>query len=275
MENLWKFLEEKRRKKGKILWTFFYILIIRLEEFHENFEKIYESSFKYGLTFLVFLYVDEDKIIYYKNPINFIFPTIFVYSPEDIIYYLSQKLKIEDLNSDQLITKEKIEEIFELKIPKPTFEQNEEDKFQGGCFELAEIFDVNIIKKSLVFRILDFPDFLLDFAKNIYIIYKEHNALDLFYGRNCLYFGWNMYPELNSYNICFVKRILYLYCREEEENEKSLYKIINDDLRSRDPYKIYRYVNLLALINMIIEGKFLKSFEGKVYRATKLDENLI
>ena len=46
-------------------------------------------------------------------------------------------------------------------------------------------------------------------------------------------------------------------------------------MRSRDPYKIYRYVNLLALINMIIEGKFLKSFEGKVYRATKLDENLI
>ena len=39
--------------------------------------------------------------------------------------------------------------------------------------------------------------------------------------------------------------------------------------------KIYRYVNLLAIINILIEIKILKSFEGKVYRATKLDENLI
>ena len=67
-----------------------------------------------------------------------------------------------------------------------------------------------------------------------------------------------------------------MYCREEEEErEKSLYRIINDDLRSRDPYKIYRYVNLLALINILIEIKILKNFEGKVYRATILDENLI
>ena len=56
---------------------------------------------------------------------------------------------------------------------------------------------------------------------------------------------------------------------------KSFYRIINDDLRSREPYKIYRYINLLALINNLIEANKLKHFEGKVYRATKLDENLI
>ena len=66
-----------------------------------------------------------------------------------------------------------------------------------------------------------------------------------------------------------------MYCREEKEKEKSLYRIINDDLRTRDPYKIYRYINLLAIINDLIELEALKHFEGKVYRATKLDENLI
>ena len=66
-----------------------------------------------------------------------------------------------------------------------------------------------------------------------------------------------------------------MYCREEKESQKSFYRIINDDLRSRDPYKIYRYISILSLINSLIEKKFLKSFNGKVYRATKLDENLI
>ena len=67
-----------------------------------------------------------------------------------------------------------------------------------------------------------------------------------------------------------------MYCREEKkEREKSLYRIINDDLRTRDPSKIYRYINILALIYQLIEEKSLTSFKGKVYRATKLDENLI
>ena len=150
MEQLSKFLEEKRRKRGKILWTFFYILIIRLEEFHENFEKIYELSFKYGLTFLVFVYAENNKNIYYRHPINCIFQPIYVYSPEDIIKYLSQKFKIE--HPSDKINNEKIQEILKIKIPKITFEQKEEDEYQGGCFELAETFDVNIIKKSLAFR---------------------------------------------------------------------------------------------------------------------------
>ena len=95
MEKLPKFLDDKRPKKGKKLSTFFYFLIIRLEEFHKNFENIFTMYLKYGLTFLVFLYAENDKIVPYKNTFNFIFQTIFVYFPEDILYYLSQKLKIE------------------------------------------------------------------------------------------------------------------------------------------------------------------------------------
>ena len=66
-----------------------------------------------------------------------------------------------------------------------------------------------------------------------------------------------------------------MYCREEVPSQKSLYRIMNDDLRTRDPYKIYPYVNILALINEIIQEGFFANYEGKVYRATKLDEKLI
>ena len=66
-----------------------------------------------------------------------------------------------------------------------------------------------------------------------------------------------------------------MYCREEKERGKSLYRIINDDLRSRDSSKIYPYITILALINQLIEKKWLASYKGDVYRATKLDEKLI
>ena len=66
-----------------------------------------------------------------------------------------------------------------------------------------------------------------------------------------------------------------MYCREEEESEKSFYRIINDDLRTRDSSKIYRYISLLVSINEAIMSEELASFKGKVFRATKLDEKLI
>ena len=66
-----------------------------------------------------------------------------------------------------------------------------------------------------------------------------------------------------------------MYCREEAQSQKSFYRIVNEDLRSRVPSKIYRYINILALINQILQEGWLYFFEGKVYRATKLDENLI
>ena len=51
--------------------------------------------------------------------------------------------------------------------------------------------------------------------------------------------------------------------------------MINDDLRTKDPSKIDRFIVLLGLIYKLIDNKELASFQGKVYRATKLDENLI
>ena len=196
-------------------------------------------------------------------------PTICVYTPEDILNYLSQKLSY-------LNPTDEVRQIFDILIPKITFEQNDEDIYQNGCFELAETFDVNLIKNNLLVRFLDQIDYVTEFSNNIFYIYKEHNCLDLFYSQNCLFFGWKMYPELiDSLNICFVKRFLYMYCREEKPSEKSFYRIINDDLRTRDPNKIYRYIKILALINKFIEEKYLRSFNGYTYRATKLDEKLI
>jgi len=51
--------------------------------------------------------------------------------------------------------------------------------------------------------------------------------------------------------------------------------LVNYDLRTRNPAKIFRYLDLIAFINKLIENKELASYKGKVYRATKLDEKFI
>ena len=271
MMQISKYIYENKNEKGPIIVPYFYFLIIKFEDFQENYENIILISLESGITFLVFLYIENEyttKI--YKNKINFLIPTILVYSPQDILKYLSQKLTF--YNPLEISN---IAEFFDLKFSKITFEQNDEDNFQDGCFELAETFDTNLITNKHVFKLLGDVDYVIEFTKNIYNIYKDHNALDLFYQQNCLYLGWKLYPELVSFNVCFVKRFLYMYCREEKERGKSLYRIINEDLKSRDSSKIYPYITILALINQLIEKKWLASYKGDVYRATKLDEKLI
>ena len=273
-EQLEEYLDGRKKEKGLKIRPYFYFLIIRFEEFYEHWEKISKLSLKTGITFLAFLFVENE---YYtkinKIQLNLFIPTILVYSPNDIVYFLSEKLNF--INFANLPNIEDMGEFLNVKIPKISFEQNDEDKYQDGCFELAETFDVNLIRNKFILKYYTEIDYSTEFFKTIYNIYKEHNALDIFFNQNCLYFGWRKYPELISNNICLAKRILYMYCREEKESQKSFYRIINDDLRSRDPSKIYQYINILALINEMIENEFLLTYEGKVFRATKLDEKLI
>ena len=271
IEQIEDYIDEKKKDKNNIL-TYFYFLIIRYEEYNENFENIVTLSFKSGVTFLVFLYI-ENTNKFYKNNFFFLLSTILVYSPEDILIYLSQNFDF--YNPLDLPDNENIGEYIDIKIPKITFEQNEEDKYKNGCFELAETFDINLIRNKYMLRLFDDIDFASEFSKHVYNIYKDYNALDLFFSQNCLYFGWKLYPELISFNICFVKRFLYMYCREEGESQKSFYKMINDDLRSREPSKIYRYINILALINQLMDENYFRNYQGVVYRSTILDEKLI
>lgn len=274
IEQIAYYLEQIKREKGSKILPYFYFLIIRYEEFVSNFENIVSLSLETGITFLAFLYIENanNKNInktHLKLFRSFI-SIIIIYSPNDILLYFSQKLKF--FNPLDLPD---LQELANIKIPKITFEQYIQDDYQDGCFELAETFNVDLIKNNLLLFFNEGIDYTTEFTKFIYNIYKEHNALDIFYSQNCIYLGWNLYPESISLNLCFIKRFLYMYCREESPSQKSLYRIMNDDLRTRDPFKIYPFVNILALINEIIQFGFLANYEGKVYRATKLDEKLI
>ena len=273
-EGISNYLDEKKMKTGEEeIVPYFYFLIITFEEYQKNWKNIVQLSYKSGITFLVFLYIENEEIKEIpKNMINYLISTILVYSPQDIINYLSQ-----NLNFCGPIDAMDMKELFHIKIPKINYVINAADLdiYQNGGFELAETFDTNLINNNFILKISDDVDYITDFTKNIYYIYKEHDALNLFYTQNCPYLGWKLYPDLYSFNICFVKRFLYMYCREEKESQKSLYRIVNKDLSSRNPQKISRYINIIALINKFIENKNLMNFNGMVYRGTFLDEKLI
>ena len=277
VEEIYNYIKEKNNKdkkkeKDKNLLVFYYYLIIQYEEFQKNIEKIILLSAELGITFIVFLYIEnKDKnIIFHKSPINYIISIILVYSLEDILNFIKTNIKVDfsEYNSDIIY------DFLNIKIPKINFKQEEEEISQNGCFELAESFDINLIQNIFIVSAFDIPAYGIEIPGNIYNMYKEHNALELFF-KYITYFGFQFFQPYTTLQICFIKRILYMYCREEIESQKSFYRMINDDLRTREPSKIYRNIHFLSYIYRLIENEELASYKGKVYRATKLDENLI
>ena len=273
------YIKEKNKndhKKNKIR-TFFYYLIITYNKFQKYFEKIILLSAELGKTFLILIYIEKDNLLIPKSYIRDckLISIVYVYSTEDILRYFKNGLKLISFNGFTYT----INCLKSLNLIKSNnqniFTTKTEEDYQDGCFELAETFNYNIIKnKTLLNWINGINPFLIDM--NIYEIYKEHNALDLFFNQIIKHFRFCFQKDyIEILDVCYIKMILYLYCREEKEHEKSFYRMINDDLRTKDPNKIDRIIVLLGLINKLIENNELASFKGKVYRATKLDENLI
>ena len=271
------YINEKNKndhKKNKVR-IFFYYVIIQYEEFQEYFEKMILLSAELGISFLIILYIEKNNILFPKSCIrdNNLISIINVYSTKDILRYFSNtnnlkfsKNPIDIFKAFDMIKSEEKEEISDL---------DNQDDYQDGCFELSETFNYKIVQNKIILNTDGDIDYYSSISEDIYNIYKEHNALDLFFNQNIKYFLFCLKIEMTCLDISFIKMILYLYCREEKEHEKSFYRMINDDLRSKSSSKIDRLIVLLSLINKLIENKEIASFKGKVYRSTKLDENLI
>ena len=254
------------------LRVYFYYIIITFEKMKISFEKLVLLSAKLGISFIILLYMEnydisksliEKKYITNSNMI----PIIIVYSTEDIKNYFSYKKRfIFSMDLKQFLTS--------LNIVRTSIKKPLENDVEDGCFELAETFNNNMVKNKTILR-YDDKIYYSSISKDIYDIYKDHNALDLFFSQNMKFFGFNLEPELTYLDICFIKRVLYMYCREEFEEEKSFYRIINNDLKTKDPLKIGKIIILLGLIYKCLKNNELASYKGKVFRATNLEEKLI
>lgn len=126
------FSQYLKEKEDESLRVYFYYLIITLENFQENLEKIVLVSAELGITFIVLLYIENEKdnIVFHKNEINYLISIILVYSPEDILKYISKNVDFKIPTGDP----DYMNDIFENQIPKISYEVNNEEDCQDGCF---------------------------------------------------------------------------------------------------------------------------------------------
>ena len=129
--------------------TFLYYLIIKIEEYIQNYDKIMLLSAELGISFIILIYIEnEDKILLNKNLLqNYCIPLILVYSPKDIIKYLSKRMNFRMIENIKEILENDPEllEFLKIKIPKINFNEDNNEDYQVGCFELAETFDINLV----------------------------------------------------------------------------------------------------------------------------------
>ena len=80
------------------------------------------------------------------------------------------------------------------------------DDYQDGCFELEETFNYKIIENKTILVIDE--KVLSSINDDIYNIYKEHNALDLYYNQNVIYLSFDYKQQMIDLDVCAIKRIL-------------------------------------------------------------------
>ena len=138
---------------------------------------------------------------------------------------------------------------------------------------------LNIKKKKKNFKLTlifcSFHDFIDKVLYNFYQSYKEHNSLEIFFKYYSNYLFLTLQPQFIINMTAYAKIILYAYSLEQNDPDKNLYSILNDDLRSSIPEKVDRFLDLIKLIGGLIKIKNLKSFNGKIYRASFLKDELI
>ena len=110
----------------------------------------------------------------------------------------------------------------------------------------------------------------------LFKFYKENKLESLFFQQYCSYLGFVLLPDIlvnREINI-ILKQFCYAYSLEEGQN-KSLYSLMNKALRSGNASNIEKFLYLISVFNMSLENKEIRSYEGIVFRGTKIQKEFI
>ena len=262
----------KENNKYKVLR---YFIICDENSEKKYLEEIEKLSAKYGFAYLFIVYLKNKKLADLR--INLREEKSCLYILED-----DELLNIFEDNNERL--KPNLLK-FQPKSDPLTTQLNELNKyihkdiknFKSTCEDGWELFEYkknNIgFKLNIIFG--SFHDFIDKVLFNFYQSYEEHKSLETFFKYYSKYLCLNLQPQLIINMTAYAKMILYAYSLEQNDANKNLYCIINDDLRSKIPQKVDRFLDLVKLIGGLIKNKSLKSFNGKLYRASFLKKELI
>ena len=246
----------------------------------EKNEKIYLEKFKklsskYGFEYLFLIYIKNRQIFDMRINLNKSNSVIYIYNDFELLEYFkdnNERLKpnlyrfLPEYNN---YTLEKINDFVEKHVYKDIKD------FKSNCEDGWELFEFKNEAGFIQISIISFHDFVNHVFGNLFQSYKEHNSLEILLKYYINYFSMALQPELIVNMTAYAKMFLYAYTLEEKDPHKNLYCILNDDLRSSNPARINRHFNLIKLIGGLININELKSYKGKVYRATYFKEDLI
>ena len=279
MDKMREYLNSKKNEKYR---NFFYFFIISSEEANIYFKELYSIRYDFGLLISLIIY-DDNEI--YINKMPFVSSeqlSIFIANSEiEIINYINGQENLNCGHNFRDITLifndflKSIELYKKLKFPKVQMENEEKDEqfLSEDGWELVEFVPKEIMDEKIFGFIGDrYPTEKI--RLNMLEIYKENKIDSSFYDTYCKYFYYNLIPELciNPLKIGLT-HICYAYTLHEEKN--SFFYIMNRDLRQGDPLKIVKYLNLISLFNLGIKDNIMKSYEGVLYRATKINKEFI
>ena len=201
-------------------------------------------------------------------------PTILTYCEKDILnYYNDHYDRLKETQIKYMDEYELLNKWVDFKFKFPKLSEIKIIREQDNGWDMIKNVDSIIFSYSSVERILEY--FSADKCIiNMYKVYKENDCLDLFINYYGNYFGADCIVEQQTSAVAFVKMFLYAYTLEED-NGKSFYSLMNNDLRSGNPDKIMRYLPMIRYIYNLIKRNCLKSYSGDVYRATYFKQELI
>ena len=250
-----------------------YFIIMNEKYGNEYMDTIRYINNVFGIKFIIILYIENKDIKIHKNIVQCPFmPIIITYSEKDILnYYYDNYTR---LNKNYLLEYEiSDEKIYEIDYDFPKLNETKFIKEQDNGWDMIKTVNKNIFKLISVNKFLGYID-LGTYSKNMYKVYKENNCLDLFIKYYGNYFACDYLVEQTVPMLSVIKLFIYAYTLEEK-NGKSFYSLMNNDLRSGDKQKICRYLPMFYVIYSFLKDKYLKSYNGDVFRAAYFKKELI
>ena len=255
-----------------------YFVIIESKNFDEYYKSLNLLSFTYGITFIIIIYINDQKNIYInKNLFNddALMPIIICYTKEDIKEYFNDNEKsfciffsfFKEFENSLDTFDSLLNEFSKIKITDITeCDNNWEMDFDNDANYIKNLHIINVGNKWLQIKT----------AARLFQLYKEYNNLELYVKYYCNYLGCTLYPEtLLCGELLFLKSFIYAYTLDEGSKDKSFYAMLNDTLKSSDYKKINKIIEIFAKLLQLIKSGGLLSYKGKVYRAAYFGEDLL
>ena len=236
------------------------------------FGKIYYFlSSKYGFAYLFLIYLKKVKL-------SNIFCDL---GRENSIIYIFEDCKLIEIykENNEKLKPGLLKFLDQNKLYGELMEMFYDDikNFKCTCEDGWYLFEFNKDKLHFKLNIIlgTFHDFVNQVLISMVESFREHNSLEIFCQYYSNYFFLTLQHEFIMNMTAYAKMFLYAYTLEEDDPHKNLYCIINDDLRSSIPEKVNRHFHLKKLIGGLVKTKRLKCFDGIVYLASYLKNELI